>query len=115
MPIANPAQAKYYDKKRVELLQKMKNKYVDEEKKQKEKKKEYYNENKQEILDAVKARYYAVKECKNKDKFMLLLNENPSDSIKAEINDYINTDKYKTANKKVFDELKNKIELEKNI
>ena len=113
MPIKNPAQAKYYEKKKVELLQKMKDKYVDGEKKQQEKKKEYYNENKQEILDAVKARYYALKDVKNKDKFMLLLNENPSDSIKVEINEYINTDKYKTANKKLFDALKEKIEKEK--
>jgi hypothetical protein len=115
MPIANPAQARYYDKKKLELLAKMRTKYIDEEKKQKDKKKEYYNENKQEILDAVKARYYASKEVKNKDQFMLLLNENPNDSIKAEINEYINTDKYKTANKKIFDALKNKIELDKNI
>jgi hypothetical protein len=115
MPIKNPAQAKYYEKKKDELLEKMRNKYVDEEKKIKEKKKEYYAENKTEILEAVKSRYYAFKDVKNKDQFMLLLNENPSDSIKNEINEYINTDKYKTATKRIFDNFKNRIELEKKI
>jgi hypothetical protein len=106
MPITNTAQAKYYEKKKVELLQKMKNKYINENK---EKKKEYYNKNKDEILTTIKSRYYLLKAKKNKEKFLELLNEDINDSIKDEINDYINTDKYKTANKKIFDELKDKI------
>jgi hypothetical protein len=80
------AYARYYAKKRDELIAKMREKYDPE------KKKAYYNEHAQQIKTAMAENYKRKKEERNTQLLHEILAKNPPDNIKDKVNNLLNSD-----------------------
>lgn len=96
MPIANAVYARYYAKKREELMAKMREKYDPE------KKKAYYEKNADQMRAKMLERYYSQKAERNLTALNELLAKNPPDFVKVKIDDLLKDEKYKTANKRTL-------------
>ena len=102
MPIANTAYAKYYAKKRDELIVKMREKYDPE------KKKAYYAEHADEMKAAMAERYKRMKAERNAQMLHEILANNPPDFIRDKVNALLNGD-VETIHKRTIDFLKKQV------
>ena len=84
--------ARYYAKNRDKLIQNMRERY-DPEAKHK-----YYEEHKEEMKTAMSNRYKTNKAQRNLTMLNSVLNDNPPEHIKTQIEELIKTENYKTTN-----------------
>jgi hypothetical protein len=99
MPIANAAYARYYEKNKAALVEKMKGRYSSE------KKHAYYEENKEKIRVQNADRYREKKATRNKERLEALRTTTTDTAKLAVINDLLSSEKYKTANSWTFEYL----------
>ena len=103
MPIANTAYARYYEKNREALTEKMRSRY------DADKKRAYYEEHKEEMKKRMADRYKKNKEERNLSTLRQMLSRTPPDSVKEVIDDLIKTERYKTINKQMLNFLERQI------
>lgn len=96
MPIANAAYARYYEKNKEKLLDKMKGRYNSD------KKHEYYEANKEKVKQQNAERYREKKATANKALLEEMAKTATGPKL-AYIQDLLATEKYKTASKAVFE------------